>query len=185
MEQERRSTGNNFAGNQNGGRNSGGSQKQRMPFGGVASTSARPSTSSSTNKPSRRGGPRMGGSGSGPVRKPRQNRRSNMMDIDQGPSGRPVGRFPRTTAEDGGNRKKGGRGGAVAGRGGRGGKRGGAAGRGGRRGGKSGAPLNRENLDKDLDSYMMRDEKTAKTTLDQDLDDYMMGMTDIPEQIGA
>jgi len=110
-----------------------------------------------------------------------------MMDIDQPPAaGRPIGRFPRTTTDDGPNGKrkgtKVGRGGAVAGRGG---KRGGASSGGRRRGGKKAAPLNREKLDMDLDNYMMRDEKTAKVSLDQDLDEYMMGMTDIPQQIGA
>lgn len=38
----------------------------------------------------------------------------------------------------------------------------------------------------DLDSYMMRDAKTAKTTLDADLESYMLGgASDIPQQIGV
>jgi hypothetical protein len=32
---------------------------------------------------------------------------------------------------------------------------------------------------------MMRDASTAKTTLDADLENYMLGVSDIPQQIGA
>lgn len=166
-------------------------QKQRMPFSGNASIKSgnnRNQNTSSSNRnnqqPSGRGGRggRRGGSAVGAVRKPRSSGRNNMMDIDQGPSGRPVGRFPRTTTDDSSKRggRGGGRGGASTVRG-RGGKRGGT--RGGR-GGKK-APLSRENLDADLDSYMMRDASTAKTTLDADLENYMLGVSDIPQQIGA
>lgn len=175
--------------------------KQRMPFSGgnAARPNSRPNSSgnsrnANSNNNNRnnqqassrggRGGRRGGGAAIGAVRKPRSNNKnSNMMDIDQGPSGRPVGRFPRTTADDGSNKggRRGGRGGTSAGRG-RGGGRGGS--RGGRGGAKK-APLTRDNLDADLDSYMMRDANTAKTTLDADLENYMLGVSDIPQQIGA
>ncbi len=54
----------------------------------------------------------------------------------------------------------------------RGGSRGGRGGR-GRRGGK-GAP-SQEALDKELDSYMMKDPKSAMAKLDEELDSYMEG----------
>lgn len=38
---------------------------------------------------------------------------------------------------------------------------------------KKSAPLNQTDLDKDLESYMMKNESTAKNTLDMDLDSYM------------
>lgn len=172
-------------------------QKQRMPF----NNSVRPSNNTggsnrnnndNNNRNSQqvssrggRGGSRRGGAAIGAVRKPRsKGPGNNMMDIDQGPTGRPVGRFARTTADDGskkGGRRVGGRGGASAGRGrGRGGSRGGRGGRGDKK-----TPVSRENLDADLDSYMMRDANTAKTTLDADLENYMLGVSDIPQQIGA
>ena len=44
--------------------------------------------------------------------------------------------------------------------------------------------ISRDTLDADLDSYMMRDEKTAKTSLDADLENYMMGTGSFPTQIG-
>lgn len=138
----------------------------------------------------RRGGraPQVSRPAAGAVRKPRRDRRrNNMMDIDEpagAPSNRPIGRFPMTTTEGGkkmGKKRGGKTGGAQAGPA-RGGK---SAGRGGRRGGKKSAPLSRENLDADLDNYMMRDASTAKASLDADLENYMMGITDLPEQIGA
>lgn len=158
-----------------------------MPGGGAAKLSQPKPQRSGGN--ARRGG-KAAGSGVGAVRKARGGgRNSNMMDIDQGPSGRPVGRFPITT---GGKNKKGGkRGGnaaAPAARGAAGGKRGGRAGREGKGKGdqQKKKPVTKESLDMDLDNYMMRDEKTAKTTLDADLESYMLGgASDIPQQIGA
>ncbi len=161
LEKERRKVGGSNA--------AGGQQRQRMPF----------------DDGNRRGGKVSRGKSGGAVRKPRSNRHSNrMMDIDQvgnGSSGGPIGRFPMTTSEGGKKRGRGGsrRGGATAG--GRGGSRGGKAGR-GRRG--KGAPVTKENLDKDLDDYMMKDTKTAKVNLDADLESYMMGVTDLPQTIG-
>lgn len=97
-----------------------------------------------------------------------------MMDIDQGPSGRPVGRFPMTANKRGG-KEDGRRGGSRPNRGGRGGAK-----KGGERKGKP----TKENLDMELDKYMMKDPKTAKSSLDNDLDSYMLGATDLPQQIG-
>lgn len=58
------------------------------------------------------------------------------------------------------------------GRGGRGGRRGGRGGRGGRgRGGK----VSQDHLDKELDSYMLKDPAVAQTRLDQELESYMSG----------
>ncbi|KAK9727663.1 hypothetical protein K7432_001646 [Basidiobolus ranarum] len=59
--------------------------------------------------------------------------------------------------------------GGRSGRGGRGSHRGG---RGGRANGKSG-PKSKDDLDKELDSFMMKDDKTAKTRLDDELEAYM------------
>jgi len=61
--------------------------------------------------------------------------------------------------------------GSIAG--GRGGFRGARGGRGGRFGGD--AP-SKDSLDKELDSYMMKDPKSAIARLDDDLDDYMEGI---------
>lgn len=148
-----------------------------------------------TDKPGRAGttagaaskGGNKPGKSIGAVRKPRaKGRNNNMMDIDQGPTGRPIGRFPMTTGGATGGNKRGvrkGRGASAAA--GRGGKHGGAAGRGGSRKGGKREPLSKEKLDMDLDSYMMKDAGTAKTTLDADLESYMMGVSDLPTQIGA
>ena len=107
----------------------------------------------------------------GGVRKPRQQKRDNrMMDIDETSGSRPASRGPKT--QDG------------AKRGGKAGGRGGSAARGGRGGRPKAVPVTRENLDMDLDSYMMRDATTAKTTLDTDLENYMLGTSDFPQQIG-
>lgn len=132
------------------------------------------SNTSSGRRGGRGGSSGRGGrsNGIGAVRKPaRQPRSSNMMDVDQGPSGRPIGRFPMTAGKKGGKR------GAGAARGGRGGARG------GKKGERKPKPT-KENLDMDLDKYMMKDPKTAKSNLDNDLDSYMLGATDLPQQIG-
>lgn len=104
----------------------------------------------------------------GGVRKPRQQKRDNrMMDIDEAPGSRPAARGPKK--QD------------AAKRGGKAGGRGGSAARGGR---AKAAPVTRENLDMDLDSYMMRDATTAKASLDTDLESYMLGTGEFPQQIG-
>lgn len=64
---------------------------------------------------------------------------------------------------------RGGRGNIGRGRGGRGNSRGG---RGGRFGRKPGS-FDKDKLDADLDSYMMKDKDYAKKKLDSDLDDYL------------
>lgn len=84
------------------------------------------------------------------------------MDVDQPGSSQSAqrpGRGPR-------NDNRGRRGGSPGRRGGQRGGRGGSRGRGT-------TPLSRERLDMDLDSYMMKDAKTARTTLDNDLDAFM------------
>lgn len=56
-------------------------------------------------------------------------------------------------------------------------RQGGRGGRGGRRGrgrGRGGAKPTLENLDKDLEAYMFKDQDKAKSMLDNDLDTYMM-----------
>lgn len=97
-------------------------------------------------------------------RPPRRNNRnrnaavtaaSRMMDVDQG-NAAPIASRP--------------------GRSGR--RRGGGGRREGSRGGRQ-QPASRENLDKDLEKYMMRDAKAGKAVLDNDLDAYMMGTSEL------
>lgn len=100
---------------------------------------------------------------------------SARMDIDQ-VDRRPVGssRGGRRNIIHAGPSARGG----AAGRGrdgrrGRGrGSRGGSLARGGN---TKKAPLNKDNLDMDLDSYMMADTQAGRSILDQDLDNYMQG----------
>lgn len=170
--------------------------RPRMPFRDDAPRSRAPASAPRrNNNNNNRNQPqqnvsRRGGNAVGAVRKPR-GRNDRMMDIDQGPSGRPVGRFPMTTSAGRGNgrgRNTGNARNSVAPASERGGRKS-ARGRGGaRRGGRGGekkTPATRENLDADLENYMMRDSNTAKVTLDTDLENYMMGVTDLPAQIGA
>lgn len=83
----------------------------------------------------------------------------------------PRGGFARGMVNFRGNSRGAGFGGVRGGRGGflprgRGLMRGG-------RGGFRGRPLNKDDLDKELDSYMMKDPKTATAKLDDELDEYM------------
>lgn len=72
-----------------------------------------------------------------------------------------VNRVASKTGEEGGKQQR------------QGGRRG-RGGRGGRGRGRGGAKPTLENLDKDLEAYMFKDQDKAKSMLDNDLDTYMM-----------
>lgn len=90
------------------------------------------------------------------------------MEIDQ--SSRRAPHRGRGASTSAGQETRGSRGGYGSARGGRGGR-----GRGRGRGGSNRVPPNVENLDMDLDNYMLRDTKTGRSVLDNDLDSYMQG----------